>query len=78
MLMSNVCLLISLDLNLMNATSLVPKETKGYYFYYPTENKKFVAHSDVFHEREFLSKKNSGSKVQLEEVRETHDVVSSS
>ena len=55
-----------------------PKETKGYYFYYPTENKVFVAHSGVFLEREFLSKKNSGSKVQLEEVRETQEMVSSS
>ena len=45
-----------------------PKETKGYYFYNPTENKVFVARSGVFLEREFLSKKNSGSKVQLEEV----------
>ena len=45
-----------------------PKETKGYYFYNPTENKVFVARSGVFLEREFLSKKNSGSTVQLEEV----------
>ena len=48
-----------------------PKETKGYYFYNSTENKVFVARSGVFLEKEFLSKKNNGSKVQLEEVRET-------
>ena len=55
-----------------------PKEAKGYYFYNPTKNKVFVAHSGVFLEREFLSKKNSGSKVQLEEVRETQEIASSS
>ncbi|WZZ65001.1 hypothetical protein YC2023_076371 [Brassica napus] len=55
-----------------------PKETKGYYFYNSTENNVFVARSGVFLEREFLSKKNSGSKVQLEEVRETQENVSSS
>ena len=38
----------------------------------------FVARSGVFLEREFLSKKNSGSKVQLAEVRETQENVSSS
>ena len=41
-------------------------------------NKVFVARSGVFLEREFLSKKNSGSKVQFEEVRETHENDSSS
>ena len=45
-----------------------PKETKGYYFYNPIENKVFVAWNDVFLEREFISKGTSGSKVQLEEV----------
>ena len=47
-----------------------PKETKGYYFYNPIENKVFVARNGVFLEREFISKGTSGSKVQLEEVRE--------
>ena len=46
-----------------------PKETKGYYFYNPNENKVFVARRAVFLEREFISKKNSGSEVQLEEVQ---------
>ena len=45
-----------------------PKETKSYYFYNLIENKVFVARNGVFLEREFLSEKNSGSKVQLEEV----------
>ena len=44
------------------------KETKGYYFYNPIENKVFVARNAVFLEREFISKGTSGSKVQLEEV----------
>ena len=50
-----------------------PKETKGYYFYNPIKNKVFVARNGVFLEREFISKGTSGSKVQLEEVREPQD-----
>ena len=46
-----------------------PKETKGYYFYSPTENKVFVARKAVFLEKEFLLKKNSGRKVQLDEIQ---------
>ena len=49
------------------------KETKGYYFYNPIENKVFVSRNGVFLEREFISKRTSGSKVQLEEVREPQD-----
>ena len=47
-----------------------PKETKGYYFYIPSENKVFVARNGVFLEREFISKRASGSKTSLEEVQE--------
>ena len=47
-----------------------PKETKGYYFYIPSENKVFIAHNGVFLEREFISKRVSGSKTSLEEVQE--------
>ena len=47
-----------------------PKETKGYYFYKPIENKVFVSRKTVFLEKEFISKKNSGSKVHLEEIQE--------
>ena len=46
-----------------------PKETKGYYFYNPNEDKVFVSLRAVFLEREFISNKNSGSEVQLEEVQ---------
>ena len=44
-----------------------PKETKGYYFYSKAENKVFVARKAVFLEKEFLLKKNSGSKIELGE-----------
>ena len=47
-----------------------PKETKGYYFYIPFEKKVFVARNGVFLEREFISKRVSGSKTSLEEVQE--------
>ena len=50
-----------------------PNETKGYYFYKPSENKVFVARTAVFLERELLSKKNSGRTVDLDEDREPHD-----
>ena len=46
-----------------------PKETKGYSFYDPIENKVFVARHAVFLEKEFLLKKDSGSRVELEEVQ---------
>ena len=49
-----------------------PKETKGYYFYIPSENKVFVARNGVFLKREFISKRISGSKTSLEEVQEPH------
>ena len=52
-----------------------PKEIKGYYFYIPSENKVFVAHNGVFLEREFVSKRVSGSKTSLEEVQEPQIVI---
>jgi hypothetical protein len=52
------------------------RESKGYYFYNKAEGKVFVARNDVFMEKEFLSKGVSGSKVQLEEIRETPKNVS--
>ena len=47
-----------------------PKETFGYYFYKPDENKVFVARNGVFLEKEFLSKIDSGRTVHLEEIRD--------
>ena len=43
-----------------------PKETEGYYFYNPSENKVFVARKAVFLKKEFIFKKNSRSKIQLD------------
>ena len=47
-----------------------PKETRGYYFYHLQDNKVFVARDGAFLEKEFISKKSSGSKIHLEEVRD--------
>ena len=51
-----------------------PEETKRYYFYIPNENKVFVARKDVFLEKEFILKEESGSKVQLEEIQEPQNL----
>ena len=50
-----------------------PKKTKGYYFFNPTENKILVSRTGVFLEREFVSRKGSGKKIELEEIRESQD-----
>jgi hypothetical protein len=42
------------------------KETKGYYFYYKSENKIVIARHTVFLEKEFLIRGSSRSNVQLE------------
>ena len=47
-----------------------PKETRGYYFYNPLEQKVFVSRSATFLEKEFLLKESSGSKIELEEVED--------
>ena len=54
----------------LTSDKLASKETKGYYFYIPNENKVFVARKAVFLEKEFIFKKNSGSNVELQEVQE--------
>ena len=46
-----------------------PQETKGYYFYLPSENKVFVARHAAFLEREFLAQGVSESNVVLIEVQ---------
>ncbi|KAI5443592.1 hypothetical protein KIW84_012294 [Lathyrus oleraceus] len=51
-----------------------PKETKGYYFYNPSEGKVFVARTGVFLEKEFNSKGTSGRKVELEEIQESQSI----
>jgi hypothetical protein len=50
-----------------------PKETKGCYFYYKSENKIVVARHAVFLEKEFLTRGSSESNVQLEEIQITHE-----
>ncbi|MCR2847897.1 hypothetical protein KN825_14990 [Weizmannia coagulans] len=52
-----------------------PKETKGYYFYNPIEKKVFVSQNGVFLEREFLSKRTSGSKISLEEIQDPQNSI---
>jgi hypothetical protein len=47
-----------------------PRETKGYYFYNPSENKVFVARTGVFLEREFISNGTTKRKVELEEIQD--------
>jgi hypothetical protein len=49
------------------------KETKGYYFYYKSENKIIIARHAAFLEKEFLTRESSGSNVQLEEIQVTHE-----
>ncbi|KAK8694853.1 hypothetical protein V6N13_072397 [Hibiscus sabdariffa] len=50
-----------------------PKETKGYYFYNPKENKVFVAQTGVFLENEFLSNKGNETQPLRRSTRERHE-----
>ena len=52
----------------MEGTIGQQKETVGYTFYHRSEGKVFVAKNGSFLEKEFLSKKVSGRKVELDEV----------
>ncbi|XP_071740829.1 uncharacterized protein [Rutidosis leptorrhynchoides] len=47
-----------------------PKETMGYYFYYPAENKVFTARYAEFLEKRLLLQEASRSTVDLEEIQE--------
>ena len=49
---------------------LVPKETKGYYFYLADEQKVFVSLKATFLEREFLGEGTVACKVELDEIRQ--------
>ncbi|GJU42608.1 putative RNA-directed DNA polymerase [Tanacetum coccineum] len=46
-----------------------PKETMGYYFYYPLENKNFVARYVEFFENSLISQKASGSTIDFDEIQ---------
>ena len=50
-----------------------PKETKGYYFYIPSQHKVVVAKTGVFLERNFVSRNTSGSTFDLEEVQDANN-----
>ena len=51
------------------------KETKGYWFYNLAENKIVVARTTIFQERELVSKRNTGRKIDLDEDRAPQDNV---
>ena len=46
-----------------------PKEIKGYYFYYPDEQKLFVSLRATFLEKEFLGEGTVASKVEFGEIQ---------
>nr|GEV86718.1 hypothetical protein [Tanacetum cinerariifolium] len=50
-----------------------PEKSFGYLFYKPKDNVLFVARRGVFLKREMTSKKDSGSKIDLEEIQESAD-----
>ena len=52
-----------------------PKETRGYYVYYLSDNKVFVVRNGFFLEKDFVSKRDSGSKIDLEEVQDPQDTL---
>ncbi|KAI5383241.1 hypothetical protein KIW84_070592 [Lathyrus oleraceus] len=52
-------------------------ETRGYYFYNPFEGKVFVTRTEVFLEKDFISKGISGRKVELEEIQESQSIYTS-
>ncbi|GJT17005.1 putative reverse transcriptase domain-containing protein [Tanacetum coccineum] len=54
-----------------------PKETMGYYFYFPPENKIVVARYAEFFENRLISQEISGRAVDLEEIQEVEDTTPS-
>nr|GEU60039.1 hypothetical protein [Tanacetum cinerariifolium] len=50
-----------------------PEESFGYLFYKPKDNVLFIARREVFLEREMISRKDDGSKIDLEEIQESVD-----
>ncbi|GKB17674.1 retrotransposon protein, putative, ty1-copia subclass [Tanacetum coccineum] len=50
-----------------------PKESFGYLFYKPKDDVVFVAQRGVVLEKEMISKKDSGSKIDLKEIQESTD-----
>ncbi|GJY61005.1 hypothetical protein Tco_0461662 [Tanacetum coccineum] len=58
------------EVNYGASTSGYPKETMGYSFYYPHENKVFVAQNAEFFENEVIDHEASGSLEDLEIIQE--------
>ncbi|GJT06836.1 retrotransposon protein, putative, ty1-copia subclass [Tanacetum coccineum] len=54
-----------------------PKETMGYYFYFPPENKIIVARYAEFFEKHLINQEISGRAVDLEEIQEEEDTTPS-
>ena len=50
-----------------------PKDSFGYYFYSPSEQKVFVSRHAVFLEKEFILEEDSGSNFELEEIQDNED-----
>ena len=55
-----------------------PKESKGYYFYLPEEQKLFIRLRAIFLEKEFLSEGTIASKIELNEVQSIEEPTQSS
>ena len=51
-----------------------PGDSFGYLFYNPKENKVFVSRRAVFLEKDLISKRDSGSRIDLEEIQEPSDM----
>ncbi|GKD87844.1 hypothetical protein Tco_1358998 [Tanacetum coccineum] len=54
-----------------------PKETMGYYFYFPPENKIVVARYVEFFKKRLINQEISGRAVDLEEIQEEEDTIPS-
>ncbi|GJU71042.1 retrovirus-related pol polyprotein from transposon TNT 1-94 [Tanacetum coccineum] len=54
-----------------------PKETMGYYFYFPPENKIVIARFAEFFEKRLIGQEISGRAVDLEEIQEEEDTIPS-
>ena len=46
------------------------KETKGYFFYNPLEQKIFISRNATFLENKILSRRDSGRRIELSEAQE--------
>ncbi|GJV48604.1 putative mitochondrial protein, partial [Tanacetum coccineum] len=64
---------VSADVDTAYSSKSGNEESFGYLFYKPKDNVVFVARRGVFFEREVISKKDSGSKIDLEEIQESAD-----